>query len=172
MSSHATNLNNPSFKFDHTKVVAPYVRLADCKSFGNASVVKYDIRLKQPNGGTYLTQPGAHALEHCLSETMRDLFGNQFIDCSVMMCMTGVYLTICDHPVNINSHVKKILEAFRLVSKFVVCPGSSEFSCGNYKTLDLAQAKVYAKEFVSQIEVVGTTGYKYPGYKEVSEILN
>ncbi|MFN4071707.1 MAG: S-ribosylhomocysteine lyase, partial [Thermus caldifontis] len=38
-----------SFGLDHTKVQAPYVRLAGRKKVGSGLVEKYDLRLAQPN---------------------------------------------------------------------------------------------------------------------------
>ncbi|MGO3610610.1 MAG: S-ribosylhomocysteine lyase, partial [Enterococcus sp.] len=43
-------MNVESFNLDHTKVEAPYIRVADKKIGPNGDViVKYDVRLKQPN---------------------------------------------------------------------------------------------------------------------------
>lgn len=43
-------MNVESFNLDHTKVAAPYVRLAGLKEGKNGDVVhKYDIRFTQPN---------------------------------------------------------------------------------------------------------------------------
>ena len=38
-----------SFSLDHTKVKAPYVRLAGRKALAGGVVEKYDLRLAQPN---------------------------------------------------------------------------------------------------------------------------
>ena len=45
-----TKMNVESFNLDHTKVVAPFVRLAGTMEGLNGDVIKkYDIRFKQPN---------------------------------------------------------------------------------------------------------------------------
>ena len=43
-------MNVESFNLDHTKVAAPYVRVADRKELpGGDVLVKYDVRFCQPN---------------------------------------------------------------------------------------------------------------------------
>ncbi|MGQ3396997.1 S-ribosylhomocysteine lyase, partial [Staphylococcus aureus] len=45
-----TKMNVESFNLDHTKVVAPFIRLAGTMEGLNGDVIhKYDIRFKQPN---------------------------------------------------------------------------------------------------------------------------
>ncbi len=49
-----TKMNVESFNLDHTKVVAPFIRLAGTMEGLNGDVIhKYDIRFKQPNKRTY-----------------------------------------------------------------------------------------------------------------------
>ena len=44
-----TKMNVESFNLDHTKVVAPYIRLAGTMEGINGDVIKkYDLRFKQP----------------------------------------------------------------------------------------------------------------------------
>ena len=43
-------MNVESFNLDHTKVAAPFVRVADRKQLpGGDELVKYDVRFCQPN---------------------------------------------------------------------------------------------------------------------------
>ena len=58
-----TKMNVESFNLDHTKVVAPFVRLAGTMEGLNGDVIKkYDIRFKQPNK-EHMEMPGLHSLE-------------------------------------------------------------------------------------------------------------
>ena len=48
-------MNVESFNLDHTKVKAPYIRVADKKTGANGDlIVKYDVRLKQPNQAIWI----------------------------------------------------------------------------------------------------------------------
>ena len=51
-------MNVESFNLDHTKVAAPYVRVADRKELpGGDVLVKYDVRFCQPNRATWRWRP-------------------------------------------------------------------------------------------------------------------
>ena len=64
--------NVDSFNLDHTKVFAPFVRLADKKIGKNGDVVtKFDIRFTQPNRD-FMTTGAIHTLEHLIAEYIRD----------------------------------------------------------------------------------------------------
>ena len=50
-------MNVESFNLDHTKVKAPYVRLADIKQGQNGDQIhKYDLRICQPKKSTWRCQ--------------------------------------------------------------------------------------------------------------------
>ncbi len=56
-----TKMNVESFNLDHTKVVAPFIRLAGTMEGLNRNVIhKYDIRFKQPNK-EHMDMPGLHS---------------------------------------------------------------------------------------------------------------
>jgi S-ribosylhomocysteine lyase len=79
-----------SFGLDHTKVQAPYVRLAGRKRVASGVVEKYDLRLAQPNREA-LPTAALHTLEHLLAGYIRDHLPG-VIDLSPMGCRTGFYL--------------------------------------------------------------------------------
>ncbi|MEJ8515034.1 S-ribosylhomocysteine lyase, partial [Staphylococcus capitis] len=63
-----TKMNVESFNLDHTKVVAPYIRLAGTMEGINGDVIKkYDLRFKQPNKA-HMDMPALHSLEHLMAE--------------------------------------------------------------------------------------------------------
>ena len=54
-------MNVESFNLDHTKVKAPYVRVADRKTGAHGDVIiKYDVRFKQPNK-EHMDMPSLHS---------------------------------------------------------------------------------------------------------------
>ncbi|WP_291423681.1 S-ribosylhomocysteine lyase [Deinococcus sp.] len=136
--------NVESFDLDHTKVKAPYIRLAGVKKTPRGdSISKYDLRLLQPNSGAI--EPAAiHTLEHLLAGYLRDHL-KDVIDVSPMGCRTGMYMAVSGEP-----DEKGVLKAFEAALKDTAghdrpIPGVSELECGNYRDHDLAQARKYAQ---------------------------
>ena len=83
-------MNVESFNLDHTKVAAPYVRVADRKELpGGDVLVKYDVRFCQPNH-EHLEMEAVHSIEHLSAELMRN-HTDRLIDFSPMGCQTGFY---------------------------------------------------------------------------------
>ncbi|MGO3727427.1 MAG: S-ribosylhomocysteine lyase, partial [Enterococcus viikkiensis] len=89
-------MNVESFNLDHTKVSAPYIRVADKKIGPNGDViVKYDVRFKQPNK-EHMEMAALHSLEHLTAELIRN-HADYIVDWSPMGCQTGFYLTVLNH---------------------------------------------------------------------------
>ena len=81
-------MNVESFNLDHTKVKAPYLRLADKKQGENGDVIyKYDLRICQPNKD-HMEMPALHSLEHLMAELSRN-HNAHVVDISPMGCQTG-----------------------------------------------------------------------------------
>lgn len=145
-----------SFELDHTKVRAPYVRLAGVKETPKGDVIsKYDLRLIQPNSGAMETA-AVHTLEHLLATYLRDHLSH-VLDVSPMGCRTGFYLTVIDEP-----NPEEVLEAFKVSLERTVAfsgsiPGVSEMECGNYRDHDLPQAKKYAETALTKGFIVQET---------------
>ncbi|MCR8745834.1 S-ribosylhomocysteine lyase [Romboutsia lituseburensis] len=133
-----------SFKLDHTKVKAPYVRKC-CVLDGlkGDKVSKFDLRFLQPNSETFGTA-AMHGLEHLLATYLRDTL-DDIIDLSPMGCRTGFYLILWGDVESLI--VKKGLEeALKMVLKSTEMPAATAVECGNYKDLSLFGAKEYARE--------------------------
>src|SRR5690606_28298722 len=90
-----------SFELDHTRVRAPYVRLAGRYQGPRGDVVtKYDLRLVQPNRAE-LPTAALHTIEHLLAGYLRDALPREegvIVDGSPMGCRTGFYLTVLGEP--------------------------------------------------------------------------
>ncbi|MDO4878765.1 MAG: S-ribosylhomocysteine lyase [Neisseria sp.] len=86
-------MNVESFNLDHTKVLAPYVRLA-CVTDGDFGdkIYKYDLRVCQPNQD-HMEMPSLHSLEHLLAELSRN-HSDKIVDISPMGCQTGFYIAL------------------------------------------------------------------------------
>jgi S-ribosylhomocysteine lyase len=151
--------NVDSFNLDHTKVTAPFVRLASKKTGPKGDVVtKFDIRFTQPNK-EFMTTGTVHTLEHLVAEYIRDEMKG-VIDFSPMGCRTGFYFTIFgDHDeAYIAEHMMNVLKKVAVWDKPV--PATTEKECGNYKDHDLEGAKKMAARWVEGIEKFGWNCYK------------
>lgn len=140
--------NVESFDLDHTKVVAPYVRLAGKKEgkYGDV-VVKYDIRFKQPNK-EHMEMPALHSLEHLMADRIRN-HCDQVVDLSPMGCQTGFYLSVINHDdfEDILAVLEKTLQDV-LVADAV--PACNEVQCGWAASHSLEGAKELAQQFLSK----------------------
>lgn len=137
-----------SFKLDHTKVRAPYVRLASLEEGPRGDIVaKYDLRFITPNKGAISTG-GMHTLEHLLAMYIRDELDG-IIDISPMGCRTGFYLTKFGRtPL---PEVKEALEkALEKVMKAEEVPAANEIQCGNFKDHSLEDAKEVAQKVLRE----------------------
>ena len=133
-----------SFKLDHTKVKAPYIRkCCELKGANGDIVTKFDLRFLQPNEETFGTA-AIHGLEHLLAYKLRDNLEG-IIDFSPMGCRTGFYLSIfgdreaSDIKIAVENALNEILKATEV-------PAANDIQCGNYRDLSLFGAKEYAKE--------------------------
>ena len=86
-------MNVESFNLDHTKVKAPYVRLA-CVTDGDFGdkIYKYDLRVCQSNQ-EHMEMPSLHSLEHLMAELSRN-HSDKIVDISPMGCQTGFYIAL------------------------------------------------------------------------------
>ncbi|WP_250505804.1 S-ribosylhomocysteine lyase [Bowdeniella massiliensis] len=144
-------MNVESFNLDHTKVAAPYVRVADRKVLPAGDVlVKYDVRFTQPNRA-HLEMPTIHSLEHTFAEKVRN-HADYVIDFSPMGCQTGFYLLVSgDHEDQeifdlIAAGLSNVLAADEV-------PAANEVQCGWGASHDLAGAKAAAKAMLEGRDV-------------------
>lgn len=148
--------NVESFNLDHTKVVAPYVRLAGKKTGPKGDVVsKFDLRFCQPNVEV-IPIGGVHTLEHLMAEYIRDEIAG-VIDLSPMGCRTGFYLSVFGEPreAHIAEKLLTVLSKVALWSDGEAVPGVDPVMCGNWKEHDLDSARMWAKKWVAGIEKKG-----------------
>lgn len=131
-----------SASLDHTKVVAPYLRLAGIVDVSNADkLYKYDVRFTQPNV-EYVPTAVLHALEHLLAVTMRQYLTG-IVDISPMGCLTGFYIVAIDQP-----YEKLLYGLEKALRDILLCteiPFANKLQCGAAENHDLAGAKKYAQ---------------------------
>ncbi len=134
-----------SFTVDHDKLEkGMYISRID----GDA--VTYDIRMKKPNGGDYLSNGALHTFEHLFATYARNSqFSDNVIYVGPMGCRTGFYLILRD-SVSHEQAISLVLDSFRFVAGFSgKIPGSERRECGNYLEHDLDGAKAVAEDMLN-----------------------
>ena len=135
-----------SFAVDHDCLIPGiYVSRAD----GDA--VTYDLRMRRPNAGDYMTPLAMHSLEHMLATYMRSgTLGARVIYVGPMGCRTGFYFLV--RNVSPSDAVKLTQDAFKFIADFDgEIPGVSAAECGNYRDHSLEGAKKEAERFLPVI---------------------
>lgn len=141
-------MNVESFNLDHTKVKAPYVRVADRKIGENGDlIIKYDVRFKQPNK-EHMEMASLHSLEHLVAELIRN-HANYIVDWSPMGCQTGFYLTVLNHD-NFDEILDVLEKTMEDVLVATEVPASNEVQCGWAASHTLEGAHGLAREFLAK----------------------
>lgn len=148
-----------SFSIDHTRLEkGMYISRTD---FGD--IVSYDVRMKRPNKGDYLSTEAAHTFEHLFATYVRNSrFKDHIVYVGPMGCLTGCYFITKDLP-----H-QDALDLTREAMQFVVAfegdiPGATEPECGNYALHNLPEAKKVAADMLEVLKnwTVEDMTYKY-----------
>lgn len=119
----------------------------------DGDVVTYDIRMKKPNGGDYLTNGALHTFEHLFATYARNSrFSEQVIYVGPMGCRTGFYLLLRD-TVSRQDAISLVQESFAFLREFTgEIPGSKRSECGNYQEHDLPGAKAVAEDMLQVLK--------------------
>ena len=133
-----------SFTVNHDKLEkGMYVSRID------GDVITYDIRMKKPNGGDYLSNSAAHTFEHLFATFARNSsFSDSVIYVGPMGCRTGFYLLVRD-AMSREETLGLVRDSFRFIAGFEgEIPGSKRWECGNYLDHDLPGAKAVAEDML------------------------
>lgn len=139
-------MNVESFNLDHTRVAAPFVRVADRKRLpGGDELVKYDVRFCQPNR-EHLDMRAVHSIEHLTAELMRNRT-DRLIDFGPMGCQTGFYaltlgLELAEFLPLLEATLHDILGAGEV-------PAANEVQCGWGANHSLKAAQAAVRDFLA-----------------------
>ena len=144
-----------SFTVDHTKMIAPAVRVAKTMTTPSGDdITVFDLRFVKPNKDI-LTERGIHTFEHLFAGFMRDHLNSksvEIIDISPMGCRTGFYMSLLGTP-----KAKKVAKAWKASMKDVLevkkqkdIPELNKYQCGTYKMHSLKEAKAIATEVLEK----------------------
>ncbi len=134
-----------SFTVNHDKLEkGMYVSRID------GDVITYDIRMKKPNGGDYLSNGALHTFEHLFATYARNsAYADQVIYVGPMGCRTGFYFLLRD-SVACADAIHLVQDSFQYIANFTgEIPGSHRWECGNYLEHDLSGAKAVAKDMAA-----------------------
>lgn len=137
-----------SFSIDHDKLQKGiYVSRVD------GDVITYDIRMKRPNMGDYLSNGALHTFEHLFATYARNgEFADSVIYIGPMGCRTGFYMLLRD-DVSKQDVLKLVRESFAFIESFEgEIPGAKRKECGNYREHDLPGAKVCAADMLTVLK--------------------
>ncbi len=113
----------------------------------DGDVVTYDIRMKKPNGGDYLSDGAMHTFEHLFATYARNSdVGESVVYVGPMGCRTGFYLLVRD-VVGHERALRLVRDSFAFIAAFEgEIPGSKRRECGNYLDHDLPGARLVARD--------------------------
>ena len=144
-----------SFTVDHTKMIAPAVRVAKTMSTPSGDdITVFDLRFCVPNE-EMLSEKGIHTLEHLFAGFMRDHLNSknvEIIDLSPMGCRTGFYMSVLGHP-----KAKKVAKAWKEAMEDVLgvksesdIPELNLYQCGTFKMHSLEEAQEIADTVIKR----------------------
>ncbi|ENA7834425.1 S-ribosylhomocysteine lyase [Listeria monocytogenes] len=144
----AEKMNVESFNLDHTKVKAPFVRLAGTKvGLHGDEIYKYDVRFKQPNK-EHMEMPALHSLEHLMAELARN-HTDKVVDISPMGCQTGFYMSFINFS-DYDDALDVLAKTLADVLEAKELPACNEVQCGWAASHSLEGAKELAEEFLAK----------------------
>ena len=119
----------------------------------DGDAITYDIRMKVPNKGDYLSTGGMHSIEHLFATYARNSsLSENVIYVGPMGCRTGFYLILRD-TVDKNSVLELVRDSMKFIRDFDgEMPGGKRQECGNYLDHNIPEAKEVAKDMLRVLE--------------------
>ena len=145
-----------SFCVDHTKLKrGVYLSRED------GDVRTWDVRMKEPNHGNYLSNGSIHTMEHLFATYARNSkYKDGVIYVGPMGCRTGMYFLtrgLTDAEV-----LDCIVNSFRFMRDFEgEIPGAKIEECGNYLDHDLQACRKDATEYLKVLERLTPEDMRY-----------
>lgn len=147
-----------SFCVDHTRLDrGMYLSRQD------GDVLTWDIRMKKPNQGDYLSTGAAHTLEHLFATYARNsAYKDGVIYVGPMGCRTGFYLLLSG-DLNSQDVLPLVTDCFRFIRDYRgEVPGASPRDCGNYLDMNLSMANYWGRRYTALLENITPDRLTYP----------
>ena len=146
-----------SFSVDHDFITpGMYISRID------GDITTYDLRTRTPNCDDYMDNITIHSVEHMMATFLRNSeIADNVIYFGPMGCRTGFYLLVRTlTPGVVEDEVKKALKNTCNHDGEVF--GASRKECGNYKELDIENAKRECRRYLDVLEKNTNKDYMYP----------
>lgn len=154
-----------SFTVDHCKLL-PGVYVSRIDYAGTEPLTTFDIRMTRPNVEPAMETGTIHTIEHLGATWLRNKDGlkEKVIYFGPMGCRTGFYLILAG--LYTSADIVDILkEMYDFIGAFAgeKIPGASAVECGNYRDMNLEDAKAYAVRYRNEVlEGIGADRLNYP----------
>ena len=137
-----------SFQKDHDTLAVGLHAQTDANA-----VTTFDLRLKKPNAGDYISPKALHSIEHMLATVLRNSAKKQdILYFGPMGCRTGFYLLTL--RLGYREVLALLKESIAAALSLDEVPGSRREECGNYLEHDLAGAKRELKAYLAVLEAL------------------
>lgn len=148
-----------SFCVDHTKLLpGMYLSRQDGPT---GEILTWDIRMKRPNQGEYLSPAAAHTLEHLFATYARNSkYSHGVVYVGPMGCLTGFYLLTTG--LSDTEALALVRDAFAWMAEFEgEIPGASAVECGNYLMMDPIAARKEAAAMLPVLQALNPASLRY-----------
>lgn len=125
--------------------------------------VTYDLRMKKPNGGDYLSLGALHTMEHLVATCLRSSDrADEVVYVGPMGCRTGFYI-VMRASVSRADVLRLFREAFAFTAGFEgSIPGARRRECGNFRAHSLPDARREAAAYLEVLNRCGENTFDYP----------
>ena len=136
----------PSFQKNHDALSVGLYAQTDANG-----VTTFDLRMKKPNAGDYISPKALHTVEHLMATALRNSrVKENIIYFGPMGCRTGFYL------LTVRMAYEEVLallkESIPVALALDEIPGSRREECGNYLEHDLDGAKEELRAYLAVLE--------------------
>ncbi|MCM1292280.1 MAG: S-ribosylhomocysteine lyase [Bacteroides sp.] len=147
-----------SFTIDHVRLLrGVYVSRTDRTPSGDV-LTTFDVRMTEPNRQPALDGATLHAIEHLAATYLRNhpQWADRIVYWGPMGCCTGNYLIVSGDYTSVDI-LPLIRETFRFIADFDgEIPGATPRDCGNYRYMDLEDARLQARRYLDEVLDVAT----------------
>ena len=145
-----------SFCVDHT-TLEPGMYL----SRRDGDIMTWDIRMKKPNQGDYLSPACAHTIEHLFATRARNSrYGAHVIYVGPMGCLTGFYLLT--QGLTDAEALDLVRECFDWMAEYDgPITGASAPECGNYLMMDPIAARAECRAMLPVLAAADGSHLRY-----------
>lgn len=109
-------------------------------------VQTWDVRIKKPNSGDYMSPAVIHTIEHTMAHYLRERYGDyRIVGVFPMGCQTGFYVLT---RFMTRYHFYDAMESYIMsLQRMYSVPGATSRECGQYLLQDLRGAKDTMMQF-------------------------